>query len=95
MIFYSNFLFFLTLLFIYYILQTMVIRKMMVKKFVDATLQQQPENKQSFSRMWRMGYRYDAKISAIILVAPFVIGSILAIFSLEKTVATQIGRAHV
>ncbi|OBW92452.1 sulfatase [Gallibacterium genomosp. 3] len=88
MIFYSNFLFFLTLLFIYYILQTMVIRKMMVKKFVDATLQQQPENKQSFSRMWRMGYRYDAKISAIILVAPFVIGSILAIFSLEKTVAT-------
>lgn len=85
MIFYSNFLVSLTLLFIYYVLQTTLIRKWMVNKFVDPQLFSQPEHQQSFSRMWRMGYRYDAKISAILLAIPFIIGAILLAFSLVKT----------
>lgn len=85
MIFYSNFLVSLTLLFIYYVLQTTLIRKWMVNKFVDPQLFSQPEHQQSFSRMWRMGYRYDAKISAILLAIPFIIGAILLAFSLIKT----------
>ncbi|MFC0309222.1 LTA synthase family protein [Gallibacterium trehalosifermentans] len=86
MIFYSNFLFSLTLLFVYYILQTTLIRHYMIKHFVDPKIYQQTENQQSISRMWRMGYRYDAKISAIIIAIPFIIGSIFALFSLEKII---------
>ena len=84
MTFYLNFLFVLTILFFYFVFQTTLIRKYMVKSFIDANLLQDPQNYRSFSRMWRMGYRYDAKISAIIIAVPFIIGSVLIAFSLYQ-----------
>ena len=56
----------------------------MVKSFIDTDLLQDPQHYRSFSRMWRMGYRYDAKISAIIIAVPFIIGSVLIAFSLYQ-----------
>ncbi|WP_196767708.1 hypothetical protein [Gallibacterium anatis] len=84
MTFYLNFLFVLTILFFYFVFQTTLIRKYMVKSFIDTDLLQDPQNYRSFSRMWRMGYRYDAKISAIIIAIPFIIGSVLIAFSLYQ-----------
>lgn len=84
MTFYLNFLFVLTILFFYFIFQTTLIRKYMVKSFIDTDLLQDPQHYRSFSRMWRMGYRYDAKISAIIIAVPFIIGSVLIAFSLYQ-----------
>lgn len=62
----------------------------MVNSFLSQEIKANLDYKTSLKRMWILGFRYDAKIIAIILTIPFVIGNILLLCRLNSEFITYL-----
>ncbi|AWX16296.1 sulfatase [Mergibacter septicus] len=85
-----NLTFFLLVISFYLLFISFLIRKYMVNSYISQNIKDDPTYQESFRRMWWLGFRYDAKIIAIILTIPFIFGNFLFLFQVENTIVFKL-----
>lgn len=67
-------------LFCYFTVIFIITREVMIRKFVEGSIINAPQNKKSIERMRWLGFRFDLKIIALFLSIPFLISTITSLF---------------
>lgn len=73
-------------LFSYFTIIFFINREVMIRKFVEKSILNAPQNNTSIKRMRNLGLRFDLKIIALFLIVPFLISAICSFFYSAKSI---------